>query len=258
VKWSACYIVRFDLELFKSRQAIESLIAGKVDVVRTGALTFSQARRRNDGLTPLLAVNVTKDAVIFVRAGLGVTNLAQLRGHSFAFGDTSATLSLRAKVLLARAGVHAQDLSRFAHLNSQAPQNDADPANFDVESRQGLSSHSEAIRAVLAGEYDAAVSRVRHIQQYVNHELIPLHFFESDPNLWVARKGLPLEHAAALRAAALSLRPDEIQALEGAWRSGFTEVSQPRLRELEAMQQLAETLFHRSQPTPAASKEIAP
>ena len=183
----------------------------------------------------------------------------QLRGHSFAFGDTSATLSLRAKVLLAGEGVHAQDLSRHAHLNSQEKlQNDDGAASFDVDNRHGLSSHSEAIRAVLAGEYDAAVSRVRHIEQYLNKELIPLHFFESDPNLWVARKGLPLEQADALRGAALSLRPDELQSLAGPWKSGFTEVSQRRLRELEAMQELAETLFNGGQATPAATKGTAP
>ena len=76
--------IRLDLVLFKSRQANESLIAGQVDVVRTGALTYLQARRRNDGLTPLLAVNQIKDAVIFVRAGLGITKLGQLSTSHYA------------------------------------------------------------------------------------------------------------------------------------------------------------------------------
>jgi len=162
-----------------------------------GALSFLNARRVNPGLKAIAQVNTKKDAVIFARRDSSITGIAELCGHSFAFGDTNATLSLLAKVHLIEAGLCGADLSRYEHLDSHAV--------YQEQVRRGgsqdepdLSSHSEAIKAVLSGEFDAGAARVAAVATNLSHELIALKFFDSPPNVWVVSTVVPLEIRTAL------------------------------------------------------------
>jgi serine/threonine protein kinase len=241
--------VAVDLVLCKSRKARDGLVAGDIELARMGALTFLHAQALQSQLQPVVQIGMGKAAVIFARADSGVASLGQMAGHSFAFGDTNATLSFWAKFYLMDAQINGRDLSRYAILDSQAVyleqvrQKDFDPA-------AELSSHSEVVRAVLAGEFDAGVARLRPVQNKLGKELVPLLYFDSDPNLWVARAGLPSKMVEALKTIFLSLSPEELKIFVGS-AQGFRDLDLERLHKLRTLEKEVEKSFPDSAPVPS-------
>lgn len=227
--------VRVDIELFKSGQlSKEGLAKGNLDLTRMGALNYLRARDANFQLAALVQEISRKDAVVFARRGLGITNLNQLRGRSFAFGDTNATLSVWAKVFMTRAGILGANLSRYAHLNSrEAFLEDIRQHGFREEMQGDLHSHSQVIKEVLDGTFDAGVARVKYVATYLGKELVPLYDFDSTSNFWVARRGLPADVQEALKAAILSITNDEILRALPTKAVGFRAVSERDLADLE-------------------------
>src|SRR3989442_749327 len=111
--------VPLDLKLYKpGRLNIRAIADGDCDITRLGAVSYARARQINPGIIPLIQESIPKDAAIFARRNLGITNVSQLKGHSFAFGDRDATLSAWAKGILARAGLGATNLSQVVLLDS--------------------------------------------------------------------------------------------------------------------------------------------
>lgn len=105
--------VLLDLQLSKfNRLDIESMRSGDLALRRLGALSYVVLHSRVPGCTALVREDQLKDCVIFTRKGSGIRPLQDLAGRSFAFGDPQSTISLMAKIQLARAGIAGTNLSR--------------------------------------------------------------------------------------------------------------------------------------------------
>ncbi|MBF0218041.1 MAG: phosphate/phosphite/phosphonate ABC transporter substrate-binding protein [Gammaproteobacteria bacterium] len=107
---------------------------------------------------------------IIVRQESPLTTLAELKGHSFAFGDPNSTLSSQVpRGMLAKAGVELTDLSRFNHLKN----------------------HHNVALAVLMGNYDAGAIKSEVYDEYAERGLralswspfIATHPFVASPRL---------------------------------------------------------------------------
>jgi len=169
--------VRLDLVLSKEVRMAKFLAQDSFDLARLGALDFIRARQTNPRLVALAQENVPKDAVVFALVRSGITNLSQVR--SIAFADTNSTISAWAKVFLVRAGIRASNLERHANLPS---------AIID------LYAHREAVRAVLAGQFDAGVARPSQLASEVGVEgrdWVALLRFDSSQTLWAAGGSVP-------------------------------------------------------------------
>ncbi len=102
-------------------QGIEDLTSGKVDFSRMGPASYITSKKRNPQLR-LLAMESKKGKKIFygiicVQEQSPVTELAQLKGHSFAFGNERSTIGrYLSQHLLTKQGVHANDLASYKYL----------------------------------------------------------------------------------------------------------------------------------------------
>jgi serine/threonine protein kinase/ABC-type phosphate/phosphonate transport system substrate-binding protein len=164
--------VRLDLVLSKEVRMDKAVARDSLDLARIGALAFIRARQANPRLMPLAQENAPKDAVIWTPKRTGITNLNQVR--SLAFADTNSTISAWAKVFLVRAGIRAANLSHHADLPSRVTE---------------LYAHREAVKAVLAGRFDAGVARPAHLNSEVGVEgrdWIALLKFDSSQTVWAA------------------------------------------------------------------------
>jgi serine/threonine protein kinase len=105
--------VRIDGIIYRSyTNGHEGLLSGEVDFMRVGPASYVLMKKKLPGIS-LLAADVDPiQCGIFIRADSGITNLSQLRGKAFAFGDPESTFgTFLAKVALFRAGLRASDLS---------------------------------------------------------------------------------------------------------------------------------------------------
>ena len=169
--------VRLDLVLSKEVRLDKFVAQDSLDLARIGALAFIRARQADPRLEAIAQENAPKDAVIFALVRSGITNLSQVR--SIAFADTNSTISAWAKVFLARAGIRASNLVHHANLPS--PITD-------------LYAHREAVRAVLAGRFEAGVARPAQLASEVGVEgrdWVALLRFDSSQTLWATGGSVP-------------------------------------------------------------------
>jgi len=203
-----------DLKLFKPNGGkVESLIRGDNEIKRMGVLPYFNAKVIEPGLIPIARDVEEKEGVIYVRKDSGITNLGQLVGKRLAFGDDDATISFRAKVELARAGILG-DILHWEHL--EKPREKVSAAAWTSgsggPSRRSItpSSHGLAIEAVLKGDFDAGVGRMQYVQDLTKERLRIIHHFKSYPNFWVASSEVPAEVIGALRQALTEHGPTQI------------------------------------------------
>ena len=104
------YGIHFEIRVAQAYNAVvEGMANGKVDVAFFGPVTYHQARQR--GAAELLAVGVNDGesvyySGIFINKDSGLTEVADLAGHSVAFGDVNSTSSFNFPVaMLIEAGV---------------------------------------------------------------------------------------------------------------------------------------------------------
>jgi phosphonate transport system substrate-binding protein len=181
------------------KKGLESLVIGEVDFARLGPASYVMGKRENPDIT-LLSLESEKgaiafDGVIVVRDDTDITEVAHLKGRTFAFGSERSTLGRYfAQTYLADVGIHAKDLGDYDYL-----------------------SHHEAVGlAVGAGRYEAGVLNRRKFEELQRRgvRLREIASFENVTRAWVARSGLEPRVQASLRAALLSIEdPAVLQAL---------------------------------------------
>ena len=102
-------------------EGIDDLVQGRVDFSRFGPASYITAKTASPRIG-IIAME-TEDGekvfkgVIAINATSDLTDVAQLRGRSFAFGDNLSTIGrFLAQDLLLNAGITAADLSHFDYL----------------------------------------------------------------------------------------------------------------------------------------------
>ena len=155
----------------------------QADLAYVGPATYVLLRKKY-GPKPLLARVEEKGAsffhgVIIVRQDSPVTTFAQLKGKSFAFGDTNSTMGhIVPRAMLAEAGVDVNQLGRY----------------------EFLSSHENVALAVLNGYFDAGGVRDEFFAEYEPQGLRALATSPPMPeHLFLARSTLPAPLIERLR-----------------------------------------------------------
>jgi len=192
--------VVFDIRVHKpGRDPVGAAALGLADVQRMGPLYYVRAKVTAPGLEPIASERVSKEAVIFAREELGLTNLAQAKGLRIAFAHTNACISFWAMVHFVRAGITAANIARYSNLDSSFTLQ-AEKTFQDAEN----SSHKIVIERVLAGEFDLGESRRNQFERHRHRGLVELYRFSATPDLYVARPGLDPKVVEALREALVS------------------------------------------------------
>ena len=212
--------VRVDVKIYKfAEDFIADLHAGKVDFGRMAALPFVRARRTQPALLPLVVPTpASKIGIFFPRRDAGIQSIPDILGHSVAFGDTNATVSYCAQILLRKSGITATNLAHYDYLDStQDFEEEVHEQGYsNAVSRIGyLHSHAQVIENVLSGRYDVGVARIKAFQIHEVRGLvaIPGAEFASSLNVWVARPNLDPKFVAAIINAMISLQGHWLETL---------------------------------------------
>ncbi len=171
---------------------IDAIGTDKIDIAYMGPASYIKLVDRY-GNKPLLACQAihgrpTFQGKIIVRKESTLRTLSQLKGGSFAFGDSSSTMShLVPRYMLWKAGVSADKLNRYKYLGS----------------------HDNVALAVLSGDYDAGAVKEAVFYKYEGRGLRVL--MSTPPlseHVFVASKRLDPVTVQKLRKAFLSLDKD--------------------------------------------------
>ncbi len=197
--------VEIKLQLVKGYDAgIALIVDGQADFTRLGPASYIFAKDQNDGLTVLAmeSKNGAKsfDGVIAVHRDSPLTDVSQLRGHSFAFGSKRSTLGRYfSQLTLMQAGVYARDLSRYEYLGR----------------------HDKVGRAVGSGLFDAGSLEETTFKKLVDKgvPIRALARYSNSTRPWVARAGLDPRIREALQLALLKV--DDREALRALRFDGF-------------------------------------
>ncbi len=178
-----------EMQIFKTYEdGIEALAKGNVDFVRFGPASYITAKHKNDALS-LIAMELEDGRKLFngcivVPRDSKITQLADLRGRSFAFGDRNSTIGrYLVQEHLLKAGIHAGDLGRHEYLER----------------------HDKVAAAVLAGDFEAGAVKESNCED-AKGQLRALVTFQNVTKPWAARAGLEQEVVSALRTALFELK----------------------------------------------------
>jgi len=244
---------RLDLVTYKRNQAaIDDFVKGELDFLRIGGLSYLEARSKNPAVTPLVSQAPAKTGLIFVRTDSPVQNLSDLKGRSFAFGDSHATISFWAKYCLAGAGISAAELKEYTVFDSlETFEKDVKKGRVDLGPSENLNSHTEAMKAVIAGKYDAGVASAKQVRQALDKQQVRvLTNFQSTSLFWLAGGGLPQNLVQEIRRAMLEINDKALLEGIGGQNTRFDPVSEREIEELAH----ATGIVTRSFPTSSAEK----
>lgn len=197
--------VKIKMEVAKTYvEGIALLTSGRADFMRLGPASYVGAKQTNPALQ-LLAVENKKGSkensgVICVKSDSSITNITQLHGRSFAFGNSRSTLGRYfAQQLLMREGIYARDLSQYDYLDR----------------------HDRVGQAVGAGEYDAGALSQSTFKKLVAKgvQIRAVGSYTSITKAWAAREGIGQRVFVALRQTLLLL--DDPKALKALRFDGF-------------------------------------
>jgi phosphonate transport system substrate-binding protein len=183
------------LTIFKSYEdGIEALVKGEVDFARFGPASYIIARNKQPGIE---ALGLELDngerhfkGAIVVHKDSPIQSLADLKGKRFAFGDCNSTIGrYLAQAELAKAGLHASDLSKFDFLGR----------------------HDKVAAAVELGDFDAGSLRLSTLMD-LNKKgtLRVLTTFDNVGQPWVARAGIERAVFEALQQSLFSIKDPSI------------------------------------------------
>ena len=175
---------------------VEAISNDQVDIAYLGGFTYVQASQRA-GVTPLVQRDRDRDfhSVFVTRPGSGIDGLADLRGHTFAFGDVNSTSGhLMPEYFMRQAGVDPDVIAGAVYTGGH----DA-TALAVAGARVDAGAMDETVfeKMMKSGKLDPARIRV---------------FYTTPPFIdyvWAARKGLDPQLAAKFSAAFLKLSPDD-------------------------------------------------
>jgi len=185
--------VKIDIRIFKTYQeAQDALVSGEIDFARFGPVSYILAKNRNSHVG-LLAMENKKGGrsfrgVIAVRADSHAQSLADLKGQSFAFGDSNSTIGrYLAQAELLDAGISGDDL-KYEYLGR----------------------HDMVAKAVALGDFQAgALKESTFKKTNKNGQLRVLIYFENVTKPWPVRAGLSEDIRAALEKALIGMKNPE-------------------------------------------------
>jgi len=171
---------------------VEALAADQVDIAYLGGFTYVQASRRA-GVRPLVQRERDRSFhSLFITAEASpIRSLADLKGHSFAFGDVNSTSGhLMPEFYMRREGADPEVIAKAIYTGG----------------------HDATALAVMNGKIDAGALDEAVFQRMTKDgKLTGVRVFYTTPAfvdyVWVARKGLDPESANAFARAFLKLDP---------------------------------------------------
>lgn len=172
-------------------QGISHLINGRVDFSAFGPASYVEAKRMNNDINILAVENVKNSKVFYgiiaVAKDSTISDISELRGKSFAFGDEGSTIGrFLSQLELEQADIRASDLNRYEYLGR----------------------HDKVGTAVGAGSFDAGALNEKTFKKLVEAGE-PIRELTRFPNVtkpWIARSGLDDEILQALRESLLDVK----------------------------------------------------
>lgn len=207
---------KYELVLKKNyAETVNAIGNGEMDVALLGPLTYLEAHAKYGAICILKPKGENSDAsyrsMIIKKKDSPIKNLSDLKGRGVAFASSKSTSgNLIPRYLLASAGIHLSDLSRYA--------------NFDY--------HDSVVKAILKGQYDAGAVRDSVAKKYIKLGIETI--AESEPiptGPLVAGAGTPFSVIENIKKALLELNPADssgqkiLRRLDDDLRNGFTEVT---------------------------------
>lgn len=186
-------------------ESIRHLADGEIDFARFGPASYVHAKNRNPDIE-ILAMELRKGektfkGIIAVHEGSDLTELAQLQGKTFAFGDELSTIGrYLSQAQLLEAGITADDLAAYEFLGR----------------------HDLVGTSVGAGDFDAGALKESTFNGLVA-DGVPirvLHAFDNVTKPWLASADMPADVLDALRTSLLSAQEDA--ALKAIAKDGLT------------------------------------
>ena len=197
--------VRIRIQVAKDyTQGIEHLATGKVDFSRFGPASYVEAKRNNPDLRILSLESSGGEKVFYgiicVAEDSPITDVKQLAGKSFAFGDELSTIGryLSQKYLMSQ-GIRSSSLSHFDYLER----------------------HDKVGTAVGSKQYDAGALNEGTFKKLVakNVRIREIARFPNIQKPWIVRSGLPDELYDAIRETLLDMK--DAKALASLKSDGF-------------------------------------
>jgi phosphonate transport system substrate-binding protein len=176
---------------------VEAIANDQVDIAYLGGFTYVQASQRS-GVLPLVQRDRDREfhSLFISQPGSGIASLADLKGHTFAFGDVNSTSGhLMPEYFMREAKVPPDALSKVIYTGGH----DATAlavANKKVDA--GAMDEAVYERMVKENKLDANQAKV---------------FYKTPPffdYIWVARKGLDPQTAEAFSSAMLKLNAGDV------------------------------------------------
>jgi phosphonate transport system substrate-binding protein len=171
---------------------VEALVNDQLDIAHLGGFTYVQARKRA-GVVPLVQRDRDQQfhSLFVTQPGSPIQNLADLKGHSFAFGDVNSTSGhLMPEYFLRQANVDNEVITKALYTGG----------------------HDATLLAVANGKVDAGALDEQVFQRLTTEGKVDpakVRVFWTTPPffdyVWVARKGVDLKVAEAIAQAFLSL-----------------------------------------------------
>ena len=194
-------------------QGIENLVNGQVDFARMGPASYLTSKDRNPGLQ-LLAMESKKGKKVFygiicVQEQSEIENIAQLKGHSFAFGNERSTIGrYLSQHLLSEQGVNASDLASYEYLGR----------------------HDRVGTAVGAGQFDAGALKESTFKKLKGKgiKIRELARFANVTKPWIASSNMSETMIAALEDTLIELK--DPTALKGIKKQGFLAAQRSSFR----------------------------
>ena len=195
------------LQVYKEyEQGIDAIVDSKVDFARLGPASYVNALKRNPGISILALENKkgTKEfnGLICVKEDSPIQSVADLKGHSFAFGNELSTIGrYLAQLHMLEQGIRAGDLSSYEYLDR----------------------HDKVGMAVATGAFEAGALKESTMKKLVSRGR-PLRTIAVFPNVtkpWVVRSGLDQQITELLRQKLLTLTDEEVLSALG--KDGFLE-----------------------------------
>jgi len=176
-------------------EGINQLANGSVHFSRLGPASFVIAKEKNPNLK-LLAMESKKGARIFngviaIHKDSPLTSVAQLKGHSFAFGDPLSTIGrYLSQSLLLEKGLNSTDFSTLSYLGR----------------------HDKVGMAVAAKDFTAGALKESTFDKLVatGYPIKCLTKFDNVTKPWVAHPSLDSEIAEALKQSLLELKSSTV------------------------------------------------
>lgn len=189
-------------------KGISDLVDGGVDFSYFGPASYVEAKRMNSDIN-IIAVEKRNNSkvsygIIAVHQDSPITNISDLEGKSFAFGDEGSTIGrFLSQLELVQADILGVDLSRYEYLGR----------------------HDKVGTAVGAGAFDAGALNEKTFKKLLEAGE-PIRELVRFPNVskpWIARSGLDQEILTALRESLLSVEDSKV--LSAMKIDGFLEGS---------------------------------